>query len=117
MTTGWLRLAALVNEFGAQPNQLARQLAGWKQAFPNHPAQKDMPAGLGDLATSNINTLQQIAVFLPLSGNLEPQGAAIRNGMLMSYKENQGQFTLNFDDTRPRRWASSTNRRFRKGPT
>ncbi|MFE8730295.1 penicillin-binding protein activator, partial [Aeromonas hydrophila] len=40
-----------------------------------------------------------IAVLLPLSGNLEPQGAAIRNGMLMSYKENQGQFTLNFYDT------------------
>ncbi|MGL5327136.1 MAG: penicillin-binding protein activator, partial [Aeromonas sp.] len=39
------------------------------------------------------------AVLLPLSGNLEPQGAAIRNGMLMSYKENQGQFTLNFYDT------------------
>ena len=48
VTTGWLRLAALVNEFGAQPSQLARQLAGWKQSFPNHPAQSDMPAGLGD---------------------------------------------------------------------
>lgn len=100
VTTGWLRLAALVNEFGAQPNLLARQLAGWKRDFPNHPAQKDMPAGLGDLtATAASNSVQQIAVLLPLSGNLEPQGAAIRNGMLMSYKENQGQFTLNFYDT------------------
>lgn len=100
VTTGWLRLAALVNEFGAQPNLLARQLAGWKRDFPNHPAQKDMPAGLGDLtATAASTSMQQIAVLLPLSGNLEPQGAAIRNGMLMSYKENQGQFTLNFYDT------------------
>jgi outer membrane PBP1 activator LpoA protein len=100
VTTGWLRLAALVNEFGAQPNLLARQLAGWKRDFPNHPAQKDMPAGLGDLtATAASTSVQQIAVLLPLSGNLEPQGAAIRNGMLMSYKENQGQFTLNFYDT------------------
>ena len=87
------------NEFGAQPSQLARQLAGWKQSFPNHPAQTDMPAGLGDLATTDTGSLQQVAVFLPLSGNLEAQGAAIRNGMLMSYKENQGQFTLNFYDT------------------
>ncbi|MGL5775055.1 MAG: penicillin-binding protein activator [Aeromonas veronii] len=99
VTTGWLRLAALVNEFGAQPNLLARQLAGWKRDFPNHPAQKDMPAGLGDLTTTASTSVQQIAVLLPLSGNLEPQGAAIRNGMLMSYKENQGQFTLNFYDT------------------
>ncbi|HHY0818968.1 TPA: penicillin-binding protein activator, partial [Klebsiella pneumoniae] len=99
VTTGWLRLAALVNEFGAQPSQLARQLAGWKQSFPNHPAQSDMPAGLGDLAITDNGSLQQIAVFLPLSGNLEAQGAAIRNGMLMSYKENQSQFTLNFYDT------------------
>jgi len=99
VTTGWLRLAALVNEFGAQPNLLARQLAGWKRDFPNHPAQKDMPAGLGDLAATASTSVQQIAVLLPLSGNLEPQGAAIRNGMLMSYKENQGQFTLNFYDT------------------
>ncbi|WP_421332941.1 penicillin-binding protein activator [Aeromonas sp. 603607] len=99
VTTGWLRLAALVNEFGAQPNLLARQLAGWKRDFPNHPAQKDMPAGLGDLTATASTSVQQIAVLLPLSGNLEPQGAAIRNGMLMSYKENQGQFTLNFYDT------------------
>ncbi|MEZ7018362.1 penicillin-binding protein activator [Aeromonas sp. S17(2024)] len=99
VTTGWLRLAALVNEFGAQPNLLARQLDGWKRDFPNHPAQSDMPAGLGDLASTSGTTVQQIAVLLPLSGNLEPQGAAIRNGMLMSYKENQGQFTLNFYDT------------------
>lgn len=99
VTTGWLRLAALVNEFGAQPSLLARQLAGWKRDFPNHPAQKDMPAGLGDLAATASTAVQQIAVLLPLSGNLEPQGAAIRNGMLMSYKENQGQFTLNFYDT------------------
>ncbi|MGY3915650.1 penicillin-binding protein activator [Aeromonas australiensis] len=102
VTTGWLRLAALVNEFGAQPNLLARQLAGWKRDFPNHPAQKDMPAGLGDLAATASTSVQQIAVLLPLSGNLEPQGAAIRNGMLMSYKENQGQFTLNFYDTQGR---------------
>ncbi|WP_235464439.1 penicillin-binding protein activator [Aeromonas australiensis] len=102
VTTGWLRLAALVNEFGAQPNLLARQLAGWKRDFPNHPAQKDMPAGLGDLAATASTSMQQIAVLLPLSGNLEPQGAAIRNGMLMSYKENQGQFTLNFYDTQGR---------------
>ena len=99
VTTGWLRLAALVNEFGAQPNLLARQLAGWKRDFPNHPAQNDMPAGLGDLAATASNSVQQIAVLIPLSGNLEPQGSAIRNGMLMSYKENQGQFTLNFYDT------------------
>ncbi|WP_042012401.1 penicillin-binding protein activator [Aeromonas fluvialis] len=99
VTTGWLRLAALVNEFGAQPNLLARQLAGWKRDFPNHPAQQDMPAGLGDLAATASTVVHQIAVLLPLSGNLEPQGAAIRNGMLLSYKENQGQFTLNFYDT------------------
>ncbi|MFQ2270027.1 penicillin-binding protein activator [Aeromonas enteropelogenes] len=99
VTTGWLRLAALVNEFGAQPSLLARQLDGWKRDFPNHPAQSDMPAGLGDLASTSGTTVQQIAVLLPLSGNLEPQGAAIRNGMLMSYKEKQGQFTLNFYDT------------------
>lgn len=99
VTTGWLRLASLVNEFGAQPTLLGRQLAGWKRDFPNHPAQRDMPAGLGDLSATASSSVQQIAVLLPLSGNLEPQGAAIRNGMLMSYKENQGQFTLNFYDT------------------
>lgn len=99
VTTGWLRLAALVNEFGAQPSQLARQLDGWKRDFPNHPAQQDMPAGLGDLASTTGLAPQQIAVFLPLSGNLESQGSAIRNGMLMSYKEHHGQYSLNFYDT------------------
>ena len=99
VVTGWLRLAALVNEFGAQPSQLARQLDGWKRDFPNHPAQQDMPAGLGDLASTAGLAPQQIAVLLPLSGNLEQQGSAIRNGMLMSYKEQGGQYSLNFYDT------------------
>ncbi|WP_236757872.1 penicillin-binding protein activator [Aeromonas cavernicola] len=99
VATGWLRLAALVNQFGAQPNLLSRQLAVWKRDFPDHPAQQDMPAGLGSVSELSRSSVKQIAVLLPLSGNLEPQGSAIRNGMLMSYKENQGQFTLNFYDT------------------
>ena len=115
VTTGWLRLAALVNEFGAQPNLLARQLAGWKRDFPNHPAQQNMPAGLGDLTTAASTSVQQIAVLLPLSGNLEPQGSAIRNGMLMSYKENQGQFTLNFYDTQSKSIADIYKQAIQEG--
>ena len=36
--------------------------------------------------------------------------------MLMSYKENQSQFTLNFYDTQGKAMGTSTSRPFRKGP-
>ncbi|MGL5224533.1 MAG: penicillin-binding protein activator [Aeromonas sp.] len=99
VTTGWLRLAALVSEFRTQPKELAAQLASWKREFPNHPALREMQAGLGKFTATTHTTVQHIAVLLPLSGKLERQGSAIRNGMLMSYKENQGKFALNFYDT------------------
>jgi hypothetical protein len=37
--------------------------------------------------------------------------------MLMSYKENQSQFTLNFYDTQGKAMGDLYNRPFRKGPT
>lgn len=99
VTTGWLQLAELVNQYGAQPDQLVRQLHLWKRSFPKHPALGDMPAGLDKLLEVELTTPLQAAVMLPLSGNLAVQGQAIQNGILMSYKQSGGQLKVKFYDT------------------
>ena len=73
VTTGWLRLAALVNEFRGNSRASWPPVAGWKQSSLTTPAQSDMPAGLGDLAITDNGSLQQIAVFLLLSGAWRPR--------------------------------------------
>lgn len=98
-TTGWLQLAALVNQYGAQPDQLTRQLHIWKRSFPQHPALTDMPAGLGQLLSTELSVPLQAAVLLPLSGNLASQGQAIQYGILMSYKQSGSELKVKFYDT------------------
>ncbi|QFI55752.1 penicillin-binding protein activator [Aeromonas simiae] len=99
VTTGWLQLAALVNQYGAQPDQLPRQLRIWKRSFPQHPALGDMPAGLDKLLATELNEPLQAAVMLPLSGNLAAQGQALQYGILMSYKQSGSQLKVKFYDT------------------
>ena len=106
VTTGWLQLAALVNQYGAQPDQLTRQLHIWKRSFPQHPALTDMPAGLGALLSSELTTPLQAAVFIPLSGNLASQGQAIQYGILMSYKQSGSELKVKFYDTQSKAIAA-----------
>ena len=100
----------------AQPSQLARQLAGWKQK-PQPPAQSDMPAGLGISLSRTTVRCSRSPSSCRSPATLEARAPPSRNGMLMSYKENQSQFTLNFYDTQGKAMGTSTNRPFRKGPT
>ncbi|MGL5948179.1 MAG: penicillin-binding protein activator [Aeromonas sp.] len=104
-TSGWLELAAVMQEYGDHPAQLVRQFGAWQAAYPNHIAAQFAPASLSSLAAGSNDSVRQVAVFLPLSGNLEPQGSAIRNGMLMAYKAQQLPFGLNFYDTQSKSMA------------
>lgn len=115
VTTGWLRLAALVNQFGAQPDQLSRQLQLWRRSFPQHPALADMPAGLAQLLGRELTTPLQAAVMLPLSGKLAPQGQAIQYGILMSYRQSSSQLKVKFYDTQSKPMASLYQQALQEG--
>ncbi|MFL9708794.1 penicillin-binding protein activator, partial [Aeromonas veronii] len=71
----------------------------WKRSIPQHPALTAMPAGLGQLLSTELSVPLQAAVLLPLSGNLASQGQAIQYGILMSYKQSGSELKVKFYDT------------------
>ncbi|GAA4500262.1 penicillin-binding protein activator [Pseudaeromonas paramecii] len=104
--SGWFELAALVSELGAQPDALTQALQAWQQAYPNHPglalwqsqAHDKQPLDIKDQGQGSYAP-SQIAVFLPLSGNLANHGNTLRNGIMVGYKEAGLQADLRFYDS------------------
>ena len=84
ITRGWLSLAALANSTGQQGIGWGNGVIRWQETFINHPA----IGVLSDLSLpqdSLLNYPRQVALLLPLSGNNETAGNAIKNGFLGSY--------------------------------
>ncbi|MGI9206075.1 MAG: penicillin-binding protein activator [Woeseiaceae bacterium] len=81
---GWLTLAALANSTGQQGIGWGNGLVRWQEEFIDHPA----IGVLSDLSLpqdSLLNYPRQIAILLPLSGNSEAAGNAVKNGFLGAY--------------------------------
>ncbi len=82
---GWLELIMQIrqNQFS-----LEQQLAGllqWQEAWPDHPAAKQLPAELAMLSRLPEMRPRKMALLLPLSGPLARAGAAVRDGFLAAY--------------------------------
>lgn len=101
--SGWLELIETTRAQRDNPQQLEIALAIWQERYPRHPAAPDFIAGLRERLAEYGRAAQpgQIAVLLPLSGNLAEAGRAIRDGMLAAYFQaptNAG-LRLHFYDT------------------
>jgi len=90
--SGWIELMR-ISKFSHQNSQKMReQLAQWQARFPNHPAGRDILAALYEQSerTLSLNP-KNIALLLPLSGNLKPAGEAIRDGFISAYYSRNGE--------------------------
>jgi len=101
--TGWLALAVLQRTLGNQPQQFATQYARWQAEYPDHPGsqlyQKEQTTNETVTTALASGMPKQVAILIPLSGNLAAQGDALRNGMLTAYKEAGLQGDLRFYDS------------------
>jgi hypothetical protein len=86
---GWLQLAYIEKADEYNVSQLNTELASWQAQFPNHPASYLLPASLAhaptatpSVATQPQNTVTDIAVLIPESGNLSFAGDAVRSGIM-----------------------------------
>ncbi|MEM8660535.1 MAG: penicillin-binding protein activator [Pseudomonadota bacterium] len=77
----WLELAILTR---APLLEQLQTLPVWLNTHSDHPAANPLPGGLGYLLDAP-QTLQTVALVLPLSGRLAPAGKAVRDGFLASY--------------------------------
>lgn len=97
---GWQQLLSYSHKFGANAEQYSRYLRLWQQQNPTHPATSIIEQLQTGLATNNSaeNTIENIAVLLPLSGNQKNAGLAAQQGVLAAYNNNAAS-NIHFIDT------------------
>ncbi len=88
--TGWLELAAIVKRAGRDFQILQQQLGGWRDHYPQHPANGEFL----DQLTAQLQKLGTrpgaVALILPLQGSLAAAGSAIRDGFMAAYYGDRG---------------------------
>lgn len=82
---GWLSLAALTRRFQNDPLRQLNALKKWRTAWPNHSAAVVVPASLQMLSKIVAERPENIALLLPLKGNLGAIGRAIRDGYIAAH--------------------------------
>ncbi|MDK1023313.1 MAG: penicillin-binding protein activator [Gammaproteobacteria bacterium] len=86
---GWLSLAALAKKYRDDPTTQLQELSKWRQIWSYHPATKLLPSSLMLLDNIVRNQPGQIALLLPLRGELAAYGNAIRDGFLAAHYQNK----------------------------
>lgn len=87
MARGWFELARIVKINATHPDALDREIAGWRTAWPDHPADLSFLADLRrDWQPVHLEA-GRIAVLLPLSGRFASAGSAILDGILAAYHD------------------------------
>ena len=82
---GWIELAQLLREPGANLDEQGRLVRQWQNNWPGHPAAATLPAELSLIADLATSRPAQITLALPLEGPLASAGKAIRDGFFAAY--------------------------------
>ena len=87
---GWLELADIARTSWQQPEKFAARMQAWQNQYAQHPAVADVMPDLIAKQQALASYPPRIAVLLPLSGNYQPQGDAVRDGLLAAYYQTAG---------------------------
>lgn len=82
--TGWIALLQLVRA-ATDLSSEQKAWAAWKLRFSKHPAAIALPKALRYLDVARSSEPPRVAVFLPLSGQLQPIGRAVRDGIVSAH--------------------------------
>lgn len=82
---GWLSLAAMTRRFQYDPLRQLNALRDWQQLWVNHPAAVIIPSSLRMLSKIVAERPDNIALILPLNGELGALGRAIRDGYIAAH--------------------------------
>ncbi len=82
---GWYNLAALAKNNQTNIRLQLQEVEEWTHRWPEHPASMRLPADLQLLKQLVEQQAKQIAVLLPLTGNLESAANAIRDGLMAAW--------------------------------
>jgi outer membrane PBP1 activator LpoA protein len=83
--SGWLELVELTRLYLQQPEALADVVPHWQMRYPGHPAGNQFITELLGSMQAAGQPPAQVALLLPLSGQLSGAATAIRDGLLAAY--------------------------------
>ena len=87
IVVGWLELGPVAVALARDPMRAAAALANWKRLYPQHPANDSVLSMASTQIAAATEYPDQIALLLPLSGRSEAVGAAVRDGFIAAYLE------------------------------
>lgn len=100
---GWQQLLFYAHKFGAKPEQLSRYITLWQKQYPTHPAHVIANNLLNK--PLSLDTIENIAVLLPLTGAQAKAGLSAQQGILAAYRSQQA-ISLHFIDTNLVDWQN-----------
>lgn len=84
---GWMELSIMLQSFPETSTQLSSAFSQWKRRHPNHPGAsllaEEIPAATGTAAFPSAPG--QVALLLPLEGQLAEAGMAVRDGFIAAW--------------------------------
>ncbi len=84
---GWMELSIMLQSFPETSTQLSAAFSHWKRRYPNHPGAsllgEEIPAATGPVAFPSAPA--QVALLLPLEGQLAEAGMAVRDGFIAAW--------------------------------
>lgn len=87
---GWIDLAILSKNNASDLDRQLANIEDWMTDHPSHPASLLPPGDLQLLRQLVENQPRQVALLLPLNGDYERAGRAVRDGFLAAYFEARG---------------------------
>lgn len=96
---GWLSLAAMTKRYQHDPLRQLNALNDWQKVWPNHPAAVMVPRSLQLLSKIVEEQPKNIALLLPLTGELGKYGRAVRDGFIAAHYEHSPDTRLHIFDT------------------
>lgn len=85
----WIQLSLIVRRFGQQPALLDVAVKEWQLRFKDSPLALRLPEDIVQALNTEPLMAKNIAILLPLSGRLGPQGQALKEGILAAYFDGQ----------------------------
>lgn len=85
VTKGWLDLAKVMRSGQQDISKLENDLLDWGTRHPSHPVGHEFLSELINNYQFEVSETKQIAVLLPMSGNLSKVTYTIKNGLLSAY--------------------------------
>lgn len=81
----YLSLATILEDENLADTSRQQAIIFWQKQNPTHPLSINLPSGVKRYLAQTLKEVRNIAVLLPLSGRVEAQGNAIKQGIMSAY--------------------------------